>query len=360
MKRLIPVLALAGLGIASMATATTEQSPEPTTRTPTAAREAGVTWLTGIQNEDGGWGSGAWGADNAGTSDVATTAYVTLALMRDAGSTDENSAAIQRGITFVADAVLAEPEGSRVRTLTGTQPQYKLGENVDTHLAAMTLGKVQDRFQGALGDKVTSAYQLAVQKVQRSQNSDGSFESGGWAPVLSSSLAAQSLYEAQMAGQDVDLTVLSRADAYQGRVGGEGSGAFDTSGGAGVQLYAVASSTRANAQVRRRATTDASVSEESLAVATATAESGIARVASDAALVTGFGSIGGEEMLSYQMISDTLSEEGGTDWVSWNNRIGVYLASIQNQDGSWSGHHCITSPVFVTAGAVMTLGAGNS
>jgi hypothetical protein len=75
-------------------------------------------------------------------------------------------------------------------------------------------------------------------------------------------------------------------------------------------------------------------------------------------LMAGFGSIGGEEMLSYMMISDALSAGGGEDWVAWQAKIGPYLGGIQNADGSWSGHHCITSAPFTTAAAVMTLGAG--
>jgi hypothetical protein len=31
------------------------------------------------------------------------------------------------------------------------------------------------------------------------------------------------------------------------------------------------------------------------------------------------------------------------------------LQKIQNSDGSWSGHHCITSPVFCTAAVVQCL-----
>ena len=31
------------------------------------------------------------------------------------------------------------------------------------------------------------------------------------------------------------------------------------------------------------------------------------------------------------------------------------LQKVQNGDGSWSGHHCITSPVFCTAAVVQCL-----
>ena len=75
-------------------------------------------------------------------------------------------------------------------------------------------------------------------------------------------------------------------------------------------------------------------------------------------MISGFGSMGGEEMLSYMMISDTLAEARGADWEEWQGAIAHHLQATQNGDGSWSGHHCITSTPFVTAAAVMTLGAG--
>lgn len=330
------------------------------TRTPAEARAAGVAWLKQHQAADGGWGAGNWGQQlSDAPTDVATTAYVAMALLRDAGGGAAHGTEIRRAVTYVAGAVTAQPDGARVATAAGTQPQYKLGELIDTHLAAMLLGQVRDRYQGELGTQVRVAYDLAVTKVQRAQNADVSFDANGWAPVLSSSIAAQSLYQAKLAGAEVDDEVLARADAYQAAVAGGGSGAFDTSAGAGVPLYAVASTTAANEQVARR---ERARGQEGDAAAIATAEasaaSGYARISEDAGLVLGFGSIGGEEMLSYQMISDTLASRGGADWTRWRDQMGQYLASIQNADGSWVGHHCITSPIFVTAGAVMTLAAG--
>jgi hypothetical protein len=60
------------------------------------------------------------------------------------------------------------------------------------------------------------------------------------------------------------------------------------------------------------------------------------------------------------MISDTMAERGGDDWDDWSRKIGSHLVATQNADGSWSGHHCITSTTFVTAAAVMTLGSGDA
>jgi hypothetical protein len=65
-------------------------------------------------------------------------------------------------------------------------------------------------------------------------------------------------------------------------------------------------------------------------------------------------------MLSYMMISDSMVEAGGDPWKEWEQRIGNNLLATQNADGSWSGHHCITSTTFVTAAAVMTLASGDA
>ena len=69
----------------------------------------------------------------------------------------------------------------------------------------------------------------------------------------------------------------------------------------------------------------------------------------DEQLLSGFGSNGGEEYLSYLQTSESLVIAGGDEWEPWKKKMGARLAKIQSQDGSWTGHHCITSPVFCTA-----------
>jgi len=75
----------------------------------------------------------------------------------------------------------------------------------------------------------------------------------------------------------------------------------------------------------------------------------------DDRVLQGFGNNGGEEFLSFMMTSESLVLQGGEDWDGWNKRMLDLLQKIQNQNGSWSGHHCITSPVFCTAAAILTL-----
>ncbi|CAN5457877.1 hypothetical protein BH11BAC1_BH11BAC1_18720 [soil metagenome] len=47
------------------------------------------------------------------------------------------------------------------------------------------------------------------------------------------------------------------------------------------------------------------------------------------------------------------------DWKKWYSNISGRLVKIQNDDGSWNGHHCITSPVFCTATALLILSVNN-
>ncbi|HMP05889.1 MAG TPA: hypothetical protein PJ982_06025 [Lacipirellulaceae bacterium] len=78
---------------------------------------------------------------------------------------------------------------------------------------------------------------------------------------------------------------------------------------------------------------------------------------SDEQLLAGFGNNGGEEFLSYLMTSETLLIAGAEKFHEWQDKMQGRLAKIQNADGSWSGHHCITSPVFCTAAVVQCLAA---
>jgi hypothetical protein len=69
----------------------------------------------------------------------------------------------------------------------------------------------------------------------------------------------------------------------------------------------------------------------------------------------GFGSNGGEELMSYLMTGESILMQGGNEWKQWYETMSKKIMAIQNNDGSWEGHHCITSPVFCTATALLIL-----
>ena len=75
----------------------------------------------------------------------------------------------------------------------------------------------------------------------------------------------------------------------------------------------------------------------------------------DAGFVAGFGSNGGEEFLSYMNIGETLASKGGQEWEKFDKSMTENLNKIQNDDGSWSGHHCITGKSFCTSAALLVL-----
>jgi hypothetical protein len=83
------------------------------------------------------------------------------------------------------------------------------------------------------------------------------------------------------------------------------------------------------------------------------------RLAQDENVMTGFGNNGGEEFLSYLQTGEGMIMSRDEGWKKWYDKMSGRLLSIQNRDGSWSGHHCITSPVFCTATCLLILSINN-
>jgi len=77
----------------------------------------------------------------------------------------------------------------------------------------------------------------------------------------------------------------------------------------------------------------------------------------DQRFVAGFGSDGGEEYLSYMKIGEGLAGDPDTEkeFAHFTKAMKGNLARVQNQDGSWTGHHCITGRNFCTAAALMVM-----
>jgi hypothetical protein len=205
-----------------------------------------------------------------------------------------------------------------------------------------------------LNRRVRAALEKCVRKIEAAQMQDGSWNiSGGWAPILGTSMASRSLYQAKAKGVNVRDRTLARVDTYTAKnaakvvenraVGGRPMAA--TEAGAGVALYDRAqmleqlSRTEADRQRNKK---------EIKAI-----ENEIAQPA----LVEGFGSMGGEEFFSYLNISESMRRTGGDAWKKWNTDIKAKLVKLQNNDGTWAGHHCITGRVAVTSAAVLTLTA---
>ena len=352
----------------------TSVSPNPATR---AAVEKGAKWLASVQGTDGGWGQD--GGDSSHVrqavnlestgNDVANTALAALALLR-AG--DQYRSNVERAVDFILRRVESSPaEGLSVTDVNAkqTQVQRKLGPHIDTFLAAMLLAQVDGSFAEAANRRIRSGLEKCVAKIERNQTKDGSWNAGGgWAPLLGTSLASRSLYEAQKKGLSVDREVMARADAFTvknqqdrdsmaragvgaGSLGGVGSGrgaggvaeSVAVSSAAGVALYQDA---QALEQLSRTPESREKNAKEIAAINSKL---------SDAKFVEGYGSVGGEEFFSYLNISDSLRRSGGKEWSEWHSNITQKILKLQNNDGTWAGHHCITGRCAVTNAAILNL-----
>jgi hypothetical protein len=59
-------------------------------------------------------------------------------------------------------------------------------------------------------------------------------------------------------------------------------------------------------------------------------------------------------------ISDSLRRTGGDEWNRWHSQITARILKLQNEDGTWAGHHCITGRVATTSAAILNLAVEQS
>ena len=373
-----------------------EESSFSTFETPEkvdAAIKKGLEWTDKAQGNDGGWGAGTHARQDvmdphAVPSDPATTAMVAMSLLRTDNTLQkgEYSKNLKKSTEFLLKAIEECPDNQPyLTTLTNTQPQIKLGRNIDVILTAQFFTNIL-RFEitdAQLKKRIERALDKCIARIQKGQDTDGSWKDGGWAPVLQSALANNALESADDIGRKVDSAVMNRSRRYQ-------NGNFDTKTNsvltgkaAGVMLYGLSSTTRASAKDARAAqevivrgfasgqVKDEKVTEENLRAAGVDAVKAkelvtaysINKASQQQALredvMQGFGNNGGEEFMSFLMTGESIMMQGGNDWQKWYDMMSGKLVNIQNEDGSWNGHHCITSPVFCTATCLLILSIHN-
>ena len=306
-------------------------------------------WLIAAQNDDGSWGDGAKDAH----PDVATTALAGLALVRlgHTGSRGEHQEQTRRAVAYVASAVERAPQDEIAINPPGTLPQRKLGRNIDTFVAAQFLAEVLPTLRGPLQARAERALGSVVRRIERAQAKDGSYSRDGWAPLLASAFANNGLYAAQRAGVRVDKDVLAKGQAGLVDKYDDKTKSFAVGDAAGVQLYSVAASVMAAAQV---AQSEAPASPDLKRRAEEAEKAGSAQLSSENVL-RGYGSYGGEEHVSYMLTAEAKAALGGAGWAGFRKDIRARLAAIQRENGTWRGDHCITSTTFCTAASLITL-----
>jgi prenyltransferase/squalene oxidase-like repeat protein len=351
--------------------------------------KTGLEWLAKNQNKDGSWAQGEE-ASNMGVNgevayqgNVADSCIAILALYR-AGSTPTDGPHkdhVSRGIKYVIGQIEASDDDSLYITdVRGTRVQSKIGTYVDTFLANLMLAELK----GTMGsteanENLDLALNKVITKIENHQNESGGWDNEGWAPVLTQSIATKGLNKARRAGVKVDDKTLDQAQNFAVSQVDSESGAVRADGAAGVSLYAVsanvasmqerASTNKGEEKIYRdKAKNGATAEERQVAQkkleqikkdreANEVANQSTVAQIKDPSFVSGFGSNGGEEFLSYMNISEALLVKGGKEWEEWDQAMNQNLSRIQNPDGSWSGHHCITGKTFCTSTALLVMTA---
>jgi len=354
-----------------------------------SSMSSGKTWLLKAQAPNGGWGAGSHSRQDITDpgrvqQDPASTAMSMMALFRlgEKPKGTANSAAIQKAINFLLQCVEQSPdEALNITTLTGTQPQAKLGQNIDVILASQCLTSIMHKLDDTdpMYGRIKNAVQKCVNKIQKAQDNSGATKGGGWAPVLQSAFAVNALELAEANDIKVDEAKLKAARNYQKKNFENGNA--KTSDAAGVLLYSVSGNARATAKEKRRVKdvlrvakeqgkikddkevtvenlqkAGLSVNESQELATTYKMNSYANGKAQDKTVLTGYGNNGGEEFVSFLLTGESLIIGGDDEWKKWYENTSAILANIQNGDGSWRGHHCITSPVFCTATCLLILG----
>ena len=314
---------------------------------------------------------------------------VSMAIMRSGSTLTEGlyKTHLNKATQYILKCIENTPdEQLNITDLTYTQIQSKLGGNIDVILSAQFLTNLLDYLDhdANLKKRVEKNLNVCIQKIQRAQGSNGSIANAGWAGVLQSGLAGNVLETAQSKGMQVDSVALDKSRQYQKDNYDVNSGTVDAEDGAGIVLYSVSNSTRSSAKEARKAdeliedaknkgdlpknapvTVDnlkkAGMSEdEALKYNTAYQIYNSAKTqAQSKEVMSGFGNNGGEEFLSFLQTGESLVIGKDYGWKKWYDDVASTLLTIQNNDGTWNGHHCITSPVFCTATCILVLSINN-
>ena len=360
-----------------------------------ASIEEGLEWLSKAQHTSGGWGAGSHSRQHvmdphAVPADPATTSMVAMAILRTGNDlqTGQYSTHLNRALEYLLTAVENTPgSNSNITTETGTQIQSKLGSNIDVVMTAQFLGNIIDHAQHntALESRIKVNLASCTERIQNAQDTDGSVRGDGWAGVLQSGFANSAVETAKVKGVQIDEDKFAASKEYQIQNYDTETKNVKTDRGAGIVLYSISGSNRASAKDARKVkeevaqAIDEGILEEAEMEYLPGALEKIGYTEDEAAklsttyqvyneskniarednVISGFGNNGGEEFLSFLQTGESLIINKDEEWKDWYDNTSGRILKIQNNDGSWNGHHCITSPVFCTATCLLILSINN-
>ena len=125
----------------------------------------------------------------------------------------EYATQVTKGIDFICTNVeKADRQSIWVTDVRDTQLQSKIGQYVDTFLAALVLSELKGKVPADKGgSRIDDACKKVIAKIESNQKEDGTFAgNAGWASVLSQGLASKALNRAVQNGVQVRDEVLKR------------------------------------------------------------------------------------------------------------------------------------------------------
>lgn len=295
----------------------------------------GMDWLISCMRPDG-----MFGPDLNQPADLSCTAIAGLALLSQGNTALGGKHAKQ--LREIIDAVLimvkwlpTKPRKDRPISLV----QRKIGFHADRFLAALFLSQ-------ALGDadtadpEIRAALVKLVGEIGQAQGQDGTWGDDSWAPVLGTVLGWESLRSAHSCGLEVAASAQLAGDALleklQSKLHRRESWMHD--------FYKDASSIRVLYSLGYQ---DEPAFQECV-------ERTLKFAREDDRPFT---QAGGEEFLAFFLVTECMLHGNEPAWQEWYPTVSAKIIAIQNNDGSWSGHHCIVQRTFCTAAALLTLQA---
>ena len=285
---------------------------------------------------------GGCGVDIGQPTDIGCTAMTGLALMAQGNTPVEGprSREVQRIVSFILRATENMPTDD-ITSQMGTQLQNKIGRHAHSFFAALFLAEVIG--EGWDTEPVRDGLKRVIAAIVGSQTQQGHWGDQSWAPMLGTVMGWVSLRASHYAGIKVggspDLVAKYLVQQMQVNLAQNQGSWMHTlyKNATGIRvLYALGMdddpiATKAFEDVKQLVNKDN----------------------------TAFSQAGGEEYLAFHLITETMLQKGGDDWAAWFPNIRDKAVGVQNADGSWTGHHCITSRTFCTAAAILVLTAPN-
>lgn len=289
-------------------------------------------WLKKTQNSDGGCG-----VDIGTNSDIGCTSMVGLAYMSHGSTPNEGPRKnqLKEMRKYILRQTEAMPQDD-ITSATGTQLQNKIGRHAHSFFAGLFLTQLLG--EGLNTDPVLNGLRKITQAVVKAQQPNGDWGSQSWAPTLGTVMGWISLRASGLVGLKVGAAPEKTAEHLLKKMEQNAT----TNRGWMHNLYKNATGIRVLYEMQK---------DESETAQNAFKEV-LQLVNKDS---TPFAQAGGEEYLAFHLITETMLQKGGEDWNKWYPVVRDKIVSVQNKDGSWTGHHCITSRTFCTAAAVLVL-----